>query len=234
MYYNQITKKSLFIALFSLFFVVGLKAQKTPIDRFEKEIVQFEQQDRETGNIQNAIEFTGSSSIRMWKSLARDMAPMKVINRGFGGSTLPELLHYADRIILPYHPKILVVYCGENDLAIDKTKARTVVRSFRAFSRYLQEKLPYTKLFYISIKPSISRWAYWAKMAEANAHIKKIINKNPNYTFVDAASGMLDKEGFVKQDIFIEDNLHMNQKGYAIWTEILKPQLQPVYDKLYP
>lgn len=222
-------KKQIFILIFLFIGIANVSFAQIKLDKFESAIIKYEEQDQKNGYQPGAILFTGSSSIRMWKSLTEDMSPMPVINRGFGGSTIPEVTYYADRILLPHHPKIIVFYCGENDLSNDKAKSGLPLKSFKQFHRYMEQNLPETKVFFIAIKPSISRWHYWSKMAEANEKIKKFINSKDNYYFVDTASGMLDKNGKVLQDIFIKDNLHMNAKGYAIWTKVIKPILEEHY-----
>ncbi len=216
-----------FILLLQLFQTVGFA--QNDLNRFEEDIAAFEAEDKQNGYQPDAILFTGSSSIRMWKTLAKDMAPIPVLNRGFGGSTIPEVLYYADRIILPHRPKIIVFYCGENDLSNDETKSVLALKSFKKFHTYMEEHLPETKVFFLAIKPSIKRWNYWTKLSDANEKINKYINKIDNYYFIDTASEMLDENGMVLQDIFIEDNLHMNGKGYEIWTNTLKPELEKHY-----
>ena len=197
--------------------------------RFEDVIQDYEQLDKENGYKPESVLFTGSSSIRMWKTLSEDMAPIPVINRGFGGSTIPEVLYYADRIIKPHQPGILVLYCGENDLSNDDAKASLALKSFKKFSNYLKKNLPETKVFFLAIKPSIKRWQYWPKLAEANNKIKEFIERHDQYYYVDTAGEMLDENGIVLQDIFIKDNLHMNEKGYKLWTNKLKPILTEHY-----
>ncbi len=222
-------KKQIFILSFLFIGITNVNFAQKKLDKFESVIIKYEAQDQQNGYQPGAILFTGSSSIRMWKSLSTDMSPMPVINRGFGGSTIPEVTYYADRILLPHQPKIIVFYCGENDLSNDEAKSGLPLKSFKQFYRYMEQNLPETKVFFIAIKPSISRWHYWPKMAEANEKLKKFMNSKDNYYFVDTASGMLDENGTVLQDIFIKDNLHMNAKGYAIWTNILKPILEQHY-----
>lgn len=217
------------LLIVTLLFVFPFITLAQKIDRFEKAIIQFEEEDKLNGIQQGTILFTGSSSIKLWKTLKEDMDPMKVVNRGFGGSTLPEVTHYADRIILPYSPEILVLYCGENDLANDETKSSQGLKNFKLFSKYMKRNLPDTKVFFIAIKPSIRRWKYHGKFDETNEKIEKYISKNENYFFIDTASKMLDENNVVKQDIFIKDNLHMNSKGYDIWTETVKPILAEHY-----
>ena len=222
-------KKILFFSAVLFFSLATITFAQQNLDKFESEIRKFEHIDSITTYDPESILFVGSSSIRRWESLTQDMAPMSVINRGFGGSTIPEVIYYADRIILPFHPKLLVLYCGENDLANDNTKANQAVKSFKQFIAYMKVNLPDTKVFFVSIKPSISRVQYWTKMQEANAKIIKIMERKSNYYFVDVASEMLDHQGVVLQDIFVEDNLHLNAKGYAIWTDLLKPILEKYY-----
>lgn len=222
-------KKQIIILIFLFIGITNANYAQQILDKFESAIIKYEEQDQQNGYQPGAILFTGSSSIRMWKSLTEDMSPMPVINRGFGGSTIPEVTYYADRIILPHHPKIIVYYCGENDLSNDEAKSELPLKSFKEFYRYMAQNLPDTKVFFIAIKPSIRRWHYWPKMAETNGKIEKFINSKDNYYFVDTASGMLDENGTVLQDIFIKDNLHMNAKGYAIWTKVIKPMLEEHY-----
>jgi lysophospholipase L1-like esterase len=212
-----------------LFILPGLCIAQEKPDRFESTIREFEQQDKANGYKPEAVLFTGSSSIRMWKTLSDDMAPMPVLNRGFGGSTIPEVLYYANRIILPHKPRVIVFYCGENDLSNDEAKTSLALKSFKKFHQYMKDNLPETQLYFIAIKPSISREKYWSKIQKANKKIEKFISKKKNYFFVDTAFKMLDENGKVLQDIFLEDNLHMNAKGYTIWTETIKPMLETYY-----
>lgn len=222
-------KRILFNLLLIFAVSIGSIQAQQKLDRFESTIQSFEKEDVQNGYPPNAILFTGSSSIRKWNILAEDMAPIPVINRGFGGSTIPEVLHYADRIILPHHPKIIVFYCGENDLANDDTKSTQALKSFKLFYEYMEKNLPDTKVFFVSIKPSVSRWHYWDKFTDANKKLEKFMENKDNYFYVDIATPMLDSNGVVLQDIFVADNLHMNPKGYAIWTKVLKPILEEYY-----
>ena len=226
----NLMKKQVFILLFLIAGLITFTFAQQKPGKYESTIVKFEQEDQKNGYHPEAVLFTGSSSIKMWKSLSEDMSPIPVINRGFGGSTIPEVTYYADRILLPHHPKIIVFYCGENDLANEESKSNLAVKSFKKFHEYMKKNLPETKVFFIAIKPSIRRWNYWDKMNEANAKLSKFISKKDNYFYVDTASQMLDEHGIVLQDIFIKDNLHMNAKGYAIWTNVIKPILEEYVD----
>jgi len=209
--------------------LAGLARAQPKIDRFESQIINFEKEDQANGYKPEAVLFTGSSSIRRWTTLVEDMAPIPVINRGFGGSTIPEVLYYADRIIFPHKPKIIAFYCGENDLANDESKAKLALRSFKKFHKYIAENLPDTKVYFIAIKPSIKREMYWPKMQKANKKISRFINRKTNLYYIDTSSKMLDENGVVLQDIFVDDDLHLNKKGYQIWTDTLKPILERTY-----
>lgn len=221
-------KYTLQLTALLIFFSIYSSAQTGPA-RFENTIQEYEKEDQQNGYHPESILFVGSSSFTLWKTLSEDMSPVPVINRGFGGSTIPDVLYFADRIILPQQPKIIVFYCGENDLSSNELSVKGGVQNFKAFHKYLRKNLPETKLYFISIKPSIRREALWPKFQEANKELKKFMRKHKNYYFVDTASSMLDENGKVYQDIFLEDNLHMNAKGYAIWIDIIKPLLLPYF-----
>ena len=201
-----------------------------PIKRFESEIQKFEAEDKEKGYTSNGILLTGSSSIRMWKTLTEDMAPLPVLNRGFGGSTIPEVIHFAGRFLFQHQPQIVVLYCGENDIA-EGASPKAVFETFKAFVKILETRLPKTKLVFISMKPSVSRWAMWDQFQEGNQLIQNFMIRRPNMWFMDSSESMLLPSGEVRTDIFIEDGLHMNAKGYKGWTEQLKPGLQEIYSK---
>jgi len=202
-------------------------APAAPINpqRFEESIKTFEAQDQKYGIEAGKILFVGSSSIRMWESLEKDMAPHKVINRGFGGSTIPEVLQYFTRVVEPYNPKAIVLYCGENDIS-EGAAPEEVFQTFVAFSQAVKFKFPKAKLAYISMKPSVARWDLWPKYQEGNALIKNFIQSDPQMTYLESADSMLDENGEVKKDIFIADGLHMNAKGYRGWAKMVKPVIE--------
>jgi lysophospholipase L1-like esterase len=199
------------------------------IHRYEKEIIAFEAQDDTLSYPKDAILFVGSSSIRIWKTLGIDMSPIPVINRGFGGATLIELSYYSERIIYKYKPKAIVVYCGENDLAVDFSRVEDVITEFRGLNERRKTFLPDTKVFFISIKPSPSRSFYHNKFKMANEHVIQYVNENPNELFyIDITPCMLDKNGDLDETIFKKDKkdmLHMNSLGYERWTKVIKNTL---------
>ncbi len=200
----------------------------TLLNRFEGEIEDFARQDSLTPAPKDAALFVGSSSIRKWTSLQADMEPLPVINRGFGGSTFPELLYYFDELVLPYQPRSIYVYEGDNDLAMAELNINPekILETFQVFVNTVREKLPETEsIYFISIKPSIARRNLWSQMQEANQLIKAYAAKEDGVHYVDAAATMLQNDGTIKPDIFEQDSLHMNKKGYALWTEVIRPDL---------
>jgi lysophospholipase L1-like esterase len=172
------------------------------------------------------IVFAGSSSFRLWKNMEKDFEGYPVLNRGFGGSTLPDVIQYAEEVIIKYSPKQVIIYCGENDFAAaDTMKVTTVVNNFRLLFTMIRKKLPAVPIAYVSMKPSPSRTHLLPKFQQANKQIKKFLKYQPNTVYIDVYSLMLNNDGGIQKDIFIEDNLHMNEKGYRIWTEAIKPFL---------
>jgi len=173
----------------------------------------------------NPILFTGSSSIRMWSSLRSDFPQQNVINRGFGGSHLEDLVFFFPKIVVPYRPKKIVVYSGENDIEVGQN-AENVLADFKALVEVRDRSLPGVPLIYISMKPSILRWAKWPEMKRGNDLIKADAEKHKRVTFVDVSGAMLGADGKPKPDLFLGDGLHMNAKGYEIWRDILRPYLK--------
>jgi|LakMenEpi03Aug12_release.lakeMendotaPanAssembly.Ray.scaffolds.fasta_scaffold502511_2 lysophospholipase L1-like esterase len=193
------------------------------IHRYEKEIFAFEAQDDTIEHPKDPVLFVGSSSIRIWKTLAQDMSPIPVINRGFGGATLIELSYYAERVIYKYKPKAIVVYCGENDLAVNFSRVEDVLNEFKALNEKRKIFLPEAKVFFISIKPSPSRAFYDDKFKMANQMVQQYVNENVNELYyLDITPAMYDAKGNVDETIFKKDRLHMNISGYQRWAKIIK------------
>jgi lysophospholipase L1-like esterase len=191
---------------------------------WESQISTFEKADRANPPKPGVIVFTGSSSIRFWKTLADDMKPLDVINRGFGGSQISQVNHYATRIILPYRPRAVVLYAGDNDLSWPASKSpEQVFGDFQKFVEIIHGQLPETWIYYISIKPTILRRKNWAKMQKTNELIADYMRTQPRTQFIDVSAAMLDAHGQPCADLFRWDGLHMNASGYAIWTSIIKP-----------
>ena len=191
--------------------------------RFETEIAAFEKWDAKNAVPKDSILFVGSSSVRLWES-AEAFPGLPVINRGFGGSTIPDSTHFADRIIFKYNPRTIVFYAGDNDIAAGRSPDR-VVTDYEAFAKAIHEKLPETRLIFVAIKPSVLRWKMWPKAQEVNARIEKLTKQNDHELYVDIVPPMLDSDGQPRKELFRDDGLHMNPKGYEIWNKALAPVL---------
>jgi lysophospholipase L1-like esterase len=169
-----------------------------------------------------AVLFIGSSSIRMWTSLATDFPGVRTINRGFGGSEVDDATFFADRIVAPYHPRAIVMYAGDNDLQDGDSPAH-VRDDFAAFVRKARSLDPAVPIAFIAIKPSVARAVLLPKIREANALVKAYAATQKDVAYLDVFTPMLGKDGRPQPSWFIEDGLHMNRSGYELWTGLLKP-----------
>lgn len=189
---------------------------------FRDEILAFAEQDRESPLPKCPVLFVGSSSIRLWRTLAKDMAPMRVLNRGFGGSTIAQSNLYFDRIVAPYRPRAIVFYAGENDLDSGEAPA-AVAADFRKFMTKKRKTLGSTPVFYISAKPSKLRFSQFGRQKELNGAIRRLAARSKDLTFVDVVPSMM--AGGKPRDLYVEDGLHMTSEGYAIWTRLVREEL---------
>jgi len=214
--------------IFLVFFIGCLyfaNAQQHP--PFWKEIQEFKTQDSLAFPEPNQILFAGSSSFTKWTDVQDYFPGFPIINRGFGGSSLTDLIRYANDIILPYQPRQIVIYCGENDFAAnEQVSAAEVAKRFYLLFSIIRKKYKKLPVVYVSMKPSPSRIQLMPKFDSANYMIKQFLKKRPRTAFADVYHAMLQKDGTVKQEIFLKDNLHMNSKGYQIWQQILRPYLK--------
>ncbi|HTP07511.1 MAG TPA: GDSL-type esterase/lipase family protein [Anaerolineae bacterium] len=193
---------------------------------WEPYIQRFEAADRLQPPPTDVIVFTGSSSITFWSTLAQDMAPLPVINRGFGGSHLNDVVHYAPRLVVAYRPRAVVLFAGTNDIAGSKPKtAQEVFDGYRAFVDVVQAALPATPIYYISITPTPSRWKLWPIVQEANRLIGDYTQTDPQLHLIDLTDVILGSDGKPDRSLFRLDRLHPNPKGYAVWTAKIKPIL---------
>ncbi len=194
----------------------------TYLCRYENEILKYEKNDSLKGIKKGEVLFVGSSSIRRWHSLEKDMMPIKAINRGFGGSTLPEAIYFFNRIVIPYEPAAIVLYEGDNDITAPFLTAEVTLKMFKLFVRLTEMYLPNTKVFFLSIKPSPARVKFMDKLLITNKLIEEECDNKDNFFYIDITENMYDENGEVRKDIFQKDKLHMNAKGYEIWTDIIK------------
>ena len=193
--------------------------------RFEKEIAAFETADLKSPPPQGAILFVGDSAVRMWKSLAEDFPEHKVVNRGFGGSDLADSIYFADRIIIPYHPQLIILKAGGNDLSGGKSPER-VAADFKSFVQSVRARLPNVRIAYQSINPNPGRWSQKEIRLKTNALIKAIVADGTNLDFIEVWNPFLDTNGTPRKDLFLPDGIHNNDAGYKVLSEIVRPHLK--------
>jgi lysophospholipase L1-like esterase len=201
---------------------IGVYAQG-PL-RFKDDVAQLTANDQSL-NKKDIVLFTGSSSIRMWSSIQSDFPKYNIINRGFGGSQTSDLLYYFDQLIRPYNPKKIFIYEGDNDLHAGKSPEQILSTMDSLLSLIRQKVSPNVPVYLISPKPSTSRWHLRDKYIELNQRMGQLASSKKKVYFIDVWTPALDADGNVVKDIFLEDGLHMNEKGYAIWVSVIRKYL---------
>lgn len=206
--------------------ILGLNAQTAPPDpqRFQAEIKRFVQWDQKNSPPKHAILFVGSSSITLWDT-ATAFPGLTVINRGFGGSQIPDITYYYDQVVKPYQPAKIVFYAGENDIASGQT-IEQLLQNFKVFLEKVDRDFPGTPVFYLAIKPSLLRWTMWPELDKANTEIRQFIATKPNLYYVDTASVLLSGTTKPSATLFKEDGLHLSESGYQRWQKVLFPYLE--------
>ncbi len=203
----------------------GDAAPTSPSAKWEKEIQAYEAADKKNPPPQGAVLFTGASGIRLWKTLARDFPDQKVINRGFGGSEMADATYFADRIVVPYKPRLVVVQAGGNDINNGKSPEQ-VLADFKAFVAKVRAKLPDARIAYLAMNPSPSRWSQREKQQQGNKLIKDFIAGEKNLDFIDFWDVLLAPDGKPREDLFVADRLHNNSAGYKIRADAVRPHLK--------
>ncbi len=195
--------------------------------RWEQEVQAFEAADAKAMPEPGGILFYGSSSVRMWNTLEASYPEYNIVRRGLGGSHMADAVYYADRMALRYEPRLVLVYEGDNDLADGLTPAE-VLAEFHELVTVIQDSLPRTRIAFLAIKPSIARIQLMDEVRTTNNLIRAYTEADPRLSFVDTAQFMLGMDGNPRPDLFREDGLHLNEKGYAIWKQVVDPFLLPV------
>ncbi len=221
MNHMAVSRKAICVAV-AVALCAGAAAQPGP-DRWEPAIRAFEESDRSNPPDKGGIVFLGSSSFRRW-DLDKFFPGKALVNRGFGGSQMADALRYLDRIVLPLEPRTLFLYEGDNDIASGKTPA-TVEREFREMVATVHAALPATRIVFVSVKPSIRRWHLIDVVRDANARVRAITQTSDLLEYIDVDSPLLGPHGEPRRDLFVEDELHLNDSGYAIWAELVAPHL---------
>ena len=173
---------------------------------------------------EGAIVLVGSSSFARWRTMEADLAPLTVIPRGFGGSTMADVLHYVSRLVMPYRPRAVVIYEGDNDMFYG-VSPETVADQLRQIISKINAALPDTRVYVLSVKPSLARVAVWESAQETTELYKRIVASDDRLRFIDVATPLLKSDGTVMDDVFVADGLHLNDKGNRVWARVIKSAL---------
>jgi lysophospholipase L1-like esterase len=202
------------------------KSLRDDPEAYREDMERFAREDRKKPPPADVIVFTGSSSITFWKTLKQDMAPLHVLNRGFGGSTLRDVVYWAERAVIAYHPRAVVLFAGTNDLADPNPKTpQAVFEGYLAFVQTVHAALPNVPIYFVGITPTPSRWHYWAAASEANRLIQTYAAADERLRFIDLADKIMGPDGRPERSLYRFDRLHPNKKGYARWISVIKPIL---------
>ena len=211
----------------TLLLLIGfLIANAQDPNRFKDEIEVLYNKEYNFSTDKKLVVFAGSSSIRMWKDVQDYYPKFNVINNGFGGSQFSDMIYFYNKLITKQKPDYLFIYEGDNDIAENK-KTSEIYRDFKTVVKKVKSDLPDTKVIFISPKPSIARWNQKKDYEMLNKKMERYCRKKKdNIEFANVWPVMLDINGNLFQDIFIEDGLHMNKKGYDLWNKVISIYLQ--------
>jgi len=213
-----------FVILSFALWVITIPVHAQNPDKFKAEVDGITANDQSVVKT-NVILFTGSSSIKMWKDIQSYFPRHNILNRGFGGSQTSDLLFYVDKLILPYAPKKIFIYEGDNDINSGKTPEQILKTTDSLVTMIRQKVSTKVPIYFITPKPSIARWSKKSIYEDYNKKLKAWANTKQHVKVIDVWTPMLDQQGIVLQDVFLEDRLHMNKKGYDIWAKTIAPFL---------
>jgi lysophospholipase L1-like esterase len=194
-------------------------------EQWDAEIAKLEAKAAKRPDLHGGVVFTGSSSIKNWKTLTKDFNGIPVINMGFGGSELADAVYYIDRLVLQYKPRVVVIYSGENDINAG-VPVRRVLEDLKQFITLVHKSDPSTKVIVVSLKPSPSREKHLAKVREYNSLAADYVKGVRNVEFADVFTPMLTPDGKFREELYVSDRLHMTPAGYMIWTDLLAPMVK--------
>ena len=198
-------------------------------ETFRDEINEFKRLDKENFPKKGKILFTGSSSIRFWDSLEEDMEPLQVLNRGFGGAQISHVIYHFEEIIKPYNPRAIVFFCGTNDLTALKTP-KEAMNDFKNFLNLVRNEFGNIKVYVIGIKPTVDRLYLDEEERIFNSLISSLADGDAYIEYINIWDSMLNQDGTRMPELFIEDGLHMNEKGYEVWTKKVRESLGKDFD----
>jgi lysophospholipase L1-like esterase len=209
----------------------SLKIYREASAKWEKDIAAWEERDKSEVAGEDTLLFLGSSSIRRWDTLSRDMAPWKSIGRGYGGAKFSDLAIYAPRLLAAHHPRGVVVYVGNDIVGKPETdkKPEEVVRLFGIVVDAVRKQVPQAEIFLIALTPAPSRFGGWPQIQEANQHLKAYCEKDPKLHFIVTHPSYLTADNQPRPELFVSDRLHQNEDGYKIWSGIIKKELEKVF-----
>ncbi|MCH6233204.1 GDSL-type esterase/lipase family protein [Cognataquiflexum rubidum] len=219
---NPFGTKILLLVFFFSYSSANIQAQE---NRFAGEVAALVVKYADIPTYRGGIVFTGSSSIRLWKTLEKDFPKSKIVNTGFGGSQTDDLLLYLDELVINFEPKKIFIYVGENDINAGKP-VRQVLSEYAVLMERVSTKFPETEFYFIGTKPSPSRWEKRGQMMALNEEVRMLAQNKEKVTYIDVWTPMLDKSGSPNEELFVEDRLHMNAKGYKIWKKAVKEYLR--------
>ena len=226
---------SLVVVLFNI--CIGFSqdtiAVKETVSKWEKSIAAYEKGDVTNPPPQGGIEFVGSSTIKKWITLENDFKGFPVFNRGFGGSQISDSKKFANRIIIPYAPKMIFFHAGDNDLASGKNPEQ-VFSDFKDLVATIHAKLPKTAVFFISLKPSEKRWKLRFDEQKVNQYIQELVKSDPRIHYIDTYDMVINPEGKPRPELFAADQLHLNAAGYQLLVELILPFLDDEISKPTP
>ena len=214
------------LLIFTVIFTSMVHASEYPsADRWQYTMSSFALEDEIIGERFGAIVATGSSSMRFWDHrIHQDLAPLTIVSRGFGGSNMNDVLTYLDTLVLKHKPRAVMLYEADNDVA-QGVPVQKILKTFEAAISRILEQDSKTRIYLLSVKPSISRVEMWPTMLEVNTGLQGFAEKSEQIIYIDVATPMLNDDGSMRDDLFVSDMLHMNQKGYDIWRNVVAPVL---------
>lgn len=201
-------------------------------NRFAQEIKAFAEWDSKNAVPANPVLFVGSSSIRLWHT-HESFPELPIVNRGFGGSQISDIIHFFDRVVAPYKAQVIVFYAGNNDLASGKSAER-ISDDFRRFVKLVHARQPQTRVIFLGINPSQSRWKFWPEVKKTNGLVAEFCQGDSRLIFADFGASFLGADGLPDSSLYLKDQLHLNDKGYAVWNRALTPVLQKVLASVSP
>ena len=216
-----------FPGVLAMLAVVSVAEAQSVTNKFEGEIRKFEEVDSRTPPPAHAVLFTGSSSIRLWTNLVSDFGNLKVLNRGFGGSQMSDLVFFFDRVVRPYRPSVIVVYEGDNDLAGGKS-ADQVYADFEVFLKRVRQELPGTSVALLAVKSSPSRIKLMDSQRDLNRRLETLAGNSPGLLYIDTFHPLLDSRANPRPEYYRDDRLHLNSAGYALWRKVIEAALQKI------